>query len=377
MARSFGKVFASMWADDRHFLSLSMRAKLAYNYLVAQGDLGHAGVIALRVTPWARDMSMSVAEAQAALNELHAERFVVIDREEMLLLVRSLIRRDGVHKQPNVFKSAVEQIYNTRSVPIRLALLAELERLNPAEIKGDSEHVRAEVIAWLKKSCENPPPNPSWKGFAKGSEAETASEIGESGRDSSVFPDQDGSANPYGNPQRAGAREHARVSPSPTPSPTTTPPPVVAPDALFPAEPAVPGPADADKPRGKGGSGKRTPKPKDPEAEARSKLAQDITREWWAALEIRPSKENSFLAAHQIVFKLLASGHAPDAIAEAARKCEFALTTNAMEFQLKRIAETAAGVVVPFQRTRHQVHRNYDDQSIYDIDPRAAGARRA
>lgn len=225
MARTYGKAYSSMWADDEHFLSLSKDAKLAYNYLIAQGDMGQAGVIALRVNPWARDMSMTADEARAALRELHTERFVVIDTDEMLLLVRSLIRRDGVHKQPNVFKAAVEQIYNTRSMPIRRVLLSELERLNSAEFKGDTELLRAQVVAWLRKSCENPPPNPKGKGSGKGSDFD-GEEPAESERDFALIAggkgSGKGSVEGSANPQRAHAPDRARVSPTPTPTTTTT-----------------------------------------------------------------------------------------------------------------------------------------------------------
>ncbi|HZP54986.1 hypothetical protein [Actinocrinis sp.] len=194
MARTFGKIFASQW-DDEDFTSLGADAKYVYNFLIPQHDLGHSGIIALRIAPWARRLSKTVAEVNAALRELHARKYVVIDDEEMLLLVRSLIRNDDVYKQPNVFKAAAAQIYACPSKPIRRALLAELERLDEAGMRGDTREVCSELIAWLRKGSGNPSPDPSGKG--SGDEIRQSGQSGQLAHESAG---EEGSSNPSGNP---------------------------------------------------------------------------------------------------------------------------------------------------------------------------------
>lgn len=348
MPRSFGKVLPSMWDEDEDFLAMSADAKYVYNFLIGQRDLGHSGVITLRVGPWARLLGKSVAETKAALRELHVERFVVIDADEMLLLVRALIRRDEVYKQPNTFKSAVNQIYGVRSQPIRRVLLAELERLDPAGMKGDSEAVRSDVIVWLRKTCENPPPNPNRKGSAKGYESDPGGDA-EFGQDFDVPAGEDssakGSAIPNGNPQRVHARSHARVSPAPT---TTTTPTTPASGALFDVEvPTVPA-KGAAKPR-KASKRKAPTKDEslvDAEVAARNKLAVELAQEWYDGQSPKPT--GKFVGYQQIVYRLLDADHDPDMIAKALARCEFAVTLRAVEVELKKIKQER--VVIPFQR---------------------------
>jgi len=384
MPRSFGKVLPSMWDEDEDFLAMSADAKYVYNFLIGQRDLGHSGIITLRVESWARRLSKSVPDVKAALKELHVEHFVVIDTEELLLLVRSLVRRDEVYKQPNTFKSAVNQIYGVRSQPLRRVLLTELERLDPAEMKGDSEAVRSDVIAWLRKTCENPPPNPSGKGSAKGYDSDPDDDV-EFGQDFDVSAGEGGwvkgSVIPCENPQRVHARVDARVSPTPTTTttPTTSAPlasvtvlPVAAPaeeaatpqredGALFEAPPGV----GAGKPRKTSTRKPAKDKPVDPEIGARKKLADDLTREWWERLDEKPSGKNAFVAARQIIYGLLEANHAPEAVAEAAKRAGLSMTIKSLEYRLQQIKEEQGRVVLPFQRRGgHTPYRNNPDQDI-------------
>jgi hypothetical protein len=160
MARNHGRVFASMWADE-DFLSLSPDAKYVYNFLLAQGDLGHSGIIVARIEPWARKLGFSADHADRALSELHTRHYILFDRSEMFVLVRSLIRRDGIYKQPNVFKSAAEHIRSIDSKSIRRALISELQRIEDGEMSAESRKVRSDLVAWLIEDTS--------KGSAKGS----------------------------------------------------------------------------------------------------------------------------------------------------------------------------------------------------------------
>jgi len=164
MARTHGRVFCSIWDDD-DFLALSPEAKNVYQALVSQKDLTHAGTIFLRAPLWAELIGYSIEVMEAALEELRTARFVVIDRRTFELLVRSLIRRDGVYKQPNVYKSAIEHIYMVSSKTIRATLLSELTRLDESAMNAESRKAHHAVVDWLRSNSGNPSPDPSGKGY--------------------------------------------------------------------------------------------------------------------------------------------------------------------------------------------------------------------
>jgi hypothetical protein len=164
MARTHGRLFCSIWDDDE-FLALSPYAKLAYSYLVSQDDLTHAGTIVMRTPLWAEEIGIPLEDADRALNELHDEKFVVMDRRRFELLVRALVRRDGVYKQPNVYKSAIESMRMVSSRPIRAALAVELSRLDDTRMNTEIQKAHAEIIDWLRRNSDGPAP----KGSAKGS----------------------------------------------------------------------------------------------------------------------------------------------------------------------------------------------------------------
>lgn len=163
MARTHGRLFCSIWEDD-DFLVLSPEAKNVYQALVSQKDLTHAGTIFLRAPLWAELVGYSIEVMEAALEELRTAHFVVIDRRTFELLVRSLIRRDGVYKQPNVYKSAIEHIYMVSSRTIRAVLLSELTRLDESAMNAEIRKAHHAVIDWLRGNSGNPSPNPSRKG---------------------------------------------------------------------------------------------------------------------------------------------------------------------------------------------------------------------
>lgn len=161
MARSHARLLASIWADD-DFIALPPGAQRMYMFLISQQDLQHCGVIALRERRWSKKASgLSVDDVRADLKVLAAHRFVVIDDDAEELLVRSLIRRDKVYAQPNVFKAAAEQIRAVSSREIKAALLDELKRLPSDELKGATKALQESLIAELTKIFVTPSGTPS------------------------------------------------------------------------------------------------------------------------------------------------------------------------------------------------------------------------
>lgn len=164
MARSFGRVLAAIW-DDEDFCALSPTAQRMYLFLLSQGDLEHSGLIPLRPRRWAKACtSLTPDQVAMDLKELAGARFVVADEDTEELLVRSLIRRDEVWRQPNVFKAAAASACAALSGPIKAVLHTEIGRLDLSAAAEDSRRVRQALLADLEPFANpsgNPSPNPS------------------------------------------------------------------------------------------------------------------------------------------------------------------------------------------------------------------------
>lgn len=137
--------------------------KLLYFALLTEQTVNQAGVGALRLTLWARRLRHSVERVAAALAGLDARRFVFVDQNTEEILIRTLIRRDGVAGQPNLLWAAVRQAPLTRSPRLRLELAAELRRL-PAQrpdtiTKTGRRFVHADPHA-IADTLDPPPPSP-------------------------------------------------------------------------------------------------------------------------------------------------------------------------------------------------------------------------
>jgi hypothetical protein len=166
MARSYGRWFTSIW-NDGDFRPLSVGAKLMYGFLISQEDLEHSGIIPLRPRRWARDVNMPLEDVLAAVKELDESRFTVTDEEAGELLVRSLIRRDDIWKQPNVFKAAASSAKASKSPAIKGTLYGEVRRLELSRVGRETQALRDELLTLLEPFA-NHSPNPP-EGFPRGS----------------------------------------------------------------------------------------------------------------------------------------------------------------------------------------------------------------
>lgn len=166
MARSFGRVLSAIWDDD-DFVALSLSAQRMYLFLLSQADLEHSGLIPLRERRWAKACRESTADQIAAdIKELIATRFTLADEDTEELLVRSLIRRDEVWKQPNVFKAAAASASAAKSPAIKAAIYAEVARLDLTRANEDSQGVRLALLQNLEPFARGSLTN--GEGFAGG-----------------------------------------------------------------------------------------------------------------------------------------------------------------------------------------------------------------
>jgi hypothetical protein len=111
---------------------LSRDAKLLYSLgILCEPTVNQAGLGALRVSRWARELEFTVAETEKAMQELDEQRYVLVDPETEEILVRTLVRNDGVADQPNVLWAAVRAALMIVSPRLRREMAAELRRLPP------------------------------------------------------------------------------------------------------------------------------------------------------------------------------------------------------------------------------------------------------
>jgi hypothetical protein len=109
---------------------LSRDAKLLYTLgILCEPTVNQAGLGALRISRWARELEFTVAETEKAMQELDEQRYVLVDPETEEILVRTLMRNDGVSDQPNVLWAAVRAAVRAESPRLRKALADELRRL--------------------------------------------------------------------------------------------------------------------------------------------------------------------------------------------------------------------------------------------------------
>lgn len=94
MARNHGLLLASIWSDP-DWLALSASAQRAYALLLSQPKLSLVGLLTYTPSRWARlAADTDLDSIEAAIAELEASRFVIVDRHTDELLIRTLVRHD-------------------------------------------------------------------------------------------------------------------------------------------------------------------------------------------------------------------------------------------------------------------------------------------
>lgn len=151
MPRSRATIQFAIWRD-KDFRALSPTAQLAYFMLVSQRDVSQAGTMPLVPERWARGCdALPVEHLEAALGELEEARFIYVDDDTEELLIRSLIRNDGIADQPNVLLAAVREAKITESDLIRQALASEFRRVRKG-IPADADKARGRARAAIDET---------------------------------------------------------------------------------------------------------------------------------------------------------------------------------------------------------------------------------
>lgn len=169
MARDHARVYLSIWDDD-DFRGLSPAAQHLYFVLLTAPDMTYAGVADWRPNRLCKRAGGWSPEAvEIAAQELAETLYVVVDCDTEEVLLRSLIRHDGLLEQPNMAVAVRKAWAAIASLDLRGVVVHELARLHSdrPDLKGWPR-----IAELLGKPSLNPserPPfqasvNPSGKG---------------------------------------------------------------------------------------------------------------------------------------------------------------------------------------------------------------------
>lgn len=154
MARTHGRIMAAIWSDP-DFIAMRATAQRMFMFLLSQPDLSHAGLLPMRVNRWAKKAEdLSSRSVRAELDYLAERDYVVVDEDTEEVLIRTMVRNDGVYKQPKVMIRMREDARQIESPMLRAAFRQELDRLplhelsdRPGGPAGDLPSTRSQVSA--------------------------------------------------------------------------------------------------------------------------------------------------------------------------------------------------------------------------------------
>lgn len=115
----------------RGLRGLTIEAKLLYVALLVEPSLTTCGVGVYRLDWWAREAELKYDQAERAFDELEQSRYAFADLDTGEVLVRTLIRRDGIADKPNMLWSACRAALLVQSEMLRGVIAEELRKLPP------------------------------------------------------------------------------------------------------------------------------------------------------------------------------------------------------------------------------------------------------
>lgn len=128
MARDHARIKTSRQRDT-DWRDLTINAQWTYDAITTSEALSYVGVIDYRPGRIAAVAKGQTAKkVEAAVKELEATRFVVMDWQTEELLVRTYVRHDGVLARVNMGKAMGRSLAKVVSLGVREAILTELAR---------------------------------------------------------------------------------------------------------------------------------------------------------------------------------------------------------------------------------------------------------
>ncbi|SPM40516.1 hypothetical protein MNAB215_2717 [Mycobacterium numidiamassiliense] len=142
----FLRLWRKIW-NDQDFIALDPDSKLAYILLLGQPDITVSGVMTLAVGRWSTRAGMVKDRMWAALRNLDAAKFIVLDEDTEELLIRTRLRNDifvGASWQTQ--KGALNFALKAISPRIREVLAEEIDRCRPLMNTAKNIPEHADVI---------------------------------------------------------------------------------------------------------------------------------------------------------------------------------------------------------------------------------------
>jgi hypothetical protein len=133
MARKFTPLYTSIWQED-DFTGLNPLSQALYFTLISQPNINSVGLLPMTFRRWRKLARWKVDDFDAALEELVAEKFVMVDEETEELLVRTFIKWDGGTNHPMRLKSILKDSKAVQSLSLRHFIGTELALLGVAGI---------------------------------------------------------------------------------------------------------------------------------------------------------------------------------------------------------------------------------------------------
>lgn len=163
----YGKLFSRIWSDPE-FTALDARAQQLYALLISHSSRNLAGVLPLTLKRWASSThDATIDNVTDALNQLSANKFLVIDWDTEEVLIRTFIRNDEVYRQPNLMKSARKLARQVQSAALKWALHDEMVRLPNHKDDAQTNEVANALVEGLPKPFQEPFDKPFSEGFAE------------------------------------------------------------------------------------------------------------------------------------------------------------------------------------------------------------------
>lgn len=127
MARSHAIIRSAVWSDPDLAATVSLEAWGLYTLLCCHPETSMVGRLNYLPRQWARQCAgLTVAKVEKLVKDLEAARLVVVDRDTDELLIRTMVRHDGVTKAPNLVAGLWSAWSAIRSTTLRDAVLVEM-----------------------------------------------------------------------------------------------------------------------------------------------------------------------------------------------------------------------------------------------------------
>lgn len=158
MARTQARILVRIWGDE-DFIALAPRPQRMYLFLLSQPNLNHAGLLPLTIRRWALSAGgLTTDDIKEDLDVLARADKIVVDEVTEEVFVRTLVRNDGVWKQPKVMLAMQADANEIVSPLIRYTLRDELLKIDLSAL--EKQETREAIQTVITQTVETLPDTP-------------------------------------------------------------------------------------------------------------------------------------------------------------------------------------------------------------------------